>query len=159
MTPFAHGVLPEGYGFMRTCYGSGISAALGVATALLGRKPAAPDVERLTVRGLRDRGEPGAGRRLRFRVRAVEADSAGAGVVLVGPEVEQALPAAEGSPVFVDDARFRYGGLRSARCRIARATEPLPGGSVGLRPEVMRQNRWRDGQRVVPTVLSREDLP
>ncbi len=147
VSPFAHGVTPQGYGFMRACYGIAISAALGVATALAGRSRPVPDVERLTVWGLRDRGDSrdGPRTRVRLRVRAVRADSAGAGVALVGPDLEEALGRTEGCRVFVDDARFWYGGLRSARCRVARATEPLPGGSVGLQAEVMERNRWRDG--------------
>ena len=65
------------------------------------------------------------------------------------------LGGSEGDAVFIDDARWWLGGLRSARGRLveapdaigeARPESELP--TVGLARETLERNGWRDGQRI-----------
>jgi hypothetical protein len=57
-----------------------------------------------------------------------------------------------GDVVFVDDARWWLGGLRSARCTVA--SETVDRGEITLPLAVLERNRWESGHRVV---ISRVD--
>ncbi len=80
----------------------------------------------------------------------VEAD----GLVPLALTAEQraTLVVVPGDVVFVDDARWWLGGLRSARCRVSDEVAPTP--DLALPTGVMDQNKWLPGVRVV---LSRVD--
>ena len=56
----------------------------------------------------------------------------------------------DGDLVFVDDARWWLGGLRSARCRVV-AGDGVDHGIAGiaLPSEVLKKNRWQADQKVV----------
>ena len=199
VTPFAHGIPDDGgYKYIRACYGVAISAALAFGVTWMTRPRAAAGIEGLTVWSLdvvRRRFSGGRGDRAprvkqrcgvraldeRERARVIEAVgnalAAEEHPALVGPALAQALELRTGELIFVDDARWWLGGLRSARCRVAIAPvgaasqdvggSPAParaavrqagGGrdtaeTIGLPREVLERNSWSEGQPVVLEVI------
>jgi SSS family solute:Na+ symporter len=164
VSPFDHGVPPEGYVYVRACYGLAVSAALGVALTFVTRRRPRAEVEPLTLWGLGARpGSPDRARwglpKLRLRARLLAPEEAAAVPDVRGERV--ALPAealgvlslAGGEEVFVDDARWWFGGLRSARCEAVRAAPSALRGTVGLPGAVLERNGWREGQPLVIEVL------
>jgi len=156
VTPFAHGVPPDGgYKFIRACYGVAVSGLIAVTVTWIttGRSRRGPTA--LTVYGLKEKPRAPSFRRRRFPARvhalATEKPTSEGEPVFVDRSTLALLGGSEGDPVFVDDARWWLGGLRSARGRLVVAAESLgeedlP--AVGLARETVERNRWRDGQRI-----------
>jgi hypothetical protein len=119
-----------------------------------------PRSSALTLWGLaarrRVRPAPKTGTRVRTRVHSLKSadrplDEAPA--IRLAPEVRRELEVAAGDVVFVDDARWWLGGLRSARCRVAAEPPARAAVSAALPASVLRSQGWRDGQAVVIEVL------
>ena len=64
----------------------------------------------------------------------------------------EALAVEPGDTVFIDDARWWLGGLRSARGEVS--DEIAPAATVRLPPDAYERNKWQPGRAVV---LSRVD--
>ena len=64
----------------------------------------------------------------------------------------ETLAVVPGDTVFIDDARWWLGGLRSARCVVSEAIAPAD--VLRLPADAYEKNRWRPGH---PVVLSRVD--
>ena len=74
---------------------------------------------------------------------AVSDEGGEEGWVTVDAATLKRLERAEGAEIFVDDARWWLGGLRSTRGKLRIGT------SVQLPREAFEQNGWRDGQPVI----------
>ena len=172
VAPFSHGV-PDtgGFKFIRACYGVAVSAAIGVGVSLFTRPRAAAGIAGLTIWTCRHRASTSAAAKRRSRrVRTVVttphaggedplggAGGAGGAAGAGDGELAVALPAAvrerlavdAGDVVFIDDARWWLGGLRSARATVAHARVEATAGAIELPPTVLDRNHWRPGQAVV----------
>jgi SSS family solute:Na+ symporter len=159
--PFSHGIPPDGgYKYIRACYGVAVSGALAVGVTWLTSGRSRRGSDTLTVHGLRGRRPSPSFRRRRFpaRARALATPMvtpSGEPAIVVERSTLARLGGSEGDIVFVDDARWWLGGLRSARGRLvagpeaigeARSDSELP--AVGLARETLERNGWRDGQRI-----------
>jgi SSS family solute:Na+ symporter len=157
IAPFAHGV-PAGdvgdgvfagarqHKFLRALFGLAASGAIGVAVTLVTR-PEPPERQRGLVWGtIRDalahyQGSPGEERppavARAAAVRAAEDRTAGGSVALPAVALSRALAgvldARPGDLVFVSDARWWLGGLRSTHAIVGSLTE-RPGAAVELGP-------------------------
>jgi SSS family solute:Na+ symporter len=157
IAPFAHGV-PAGdvgdgvfagarqHKFLRALFGLAASGAIGVAVTLVTR-PEPPERQRGLVWGtIRDalahyKGSPGEERppavARAAAVRAAEDRTAGGSVALPAVALSRALAgvldARPGDLVFVSDARWWLGGLRSTHAIVGSLTE-RPGAAVELGP-------------------------
>jgi SSS family solute:Na+ symporter len=158
VAPFAHGVPPDGgYKYIRAFYG--VAVSLGLALVVTPWTSPVPKGRSrpLTVYGLARRVTTRDGkrrRRVRARVYAASSGAAPAGGetrITVSRAMLERLSRAEGDPIFVDDARWWLGGLRSARGRLAGAGAGERGDveGVGVPRETVERNGWRDGQAVV----------
>lgn len=142
ITPFAHGVSPEGgFKYMRALYGLVASGAIGVIVTLLTRPSRRPDeLVGLTMQTIRESERRFKGSQVNRaegkKVRAVlqpldgePGDSAalagapgGAGNEPIGvslhPDDLQALAAQPGDLIYLADGRWWLGGLRAAHARV-----------------------------------------
>jgi hypothetical protein len=160
--PFAHGIPPDGgYKYIRACYGVAVSGALAVGVTWLTAGRSRRGSGRLTVFALRDRPAPPLFRRRRFpaRVRATNGEPtrtpSGETAVVVDRTTLDLVGGSEGDPVFVDDARWWLGGLRSARGLLVEAPDTVSGQRpegglpvVRLARGILERNGWRDGQPI-----------
>jgi SSS family solute:Na+ symporter len=163
--PFSHGIDDSGgFKYIRACYGMAVSAALGIGVTLLTAPPDPEKIHGLTLWTCRQRASSEPSRRpgkVKSTVSTastpteeteekVEAD----GLVPLALTAEQraTLVVVPGDVVFVDDARWWLGGLRSARCQVADEVAATP--DLALPAAVMERNKWLPGVRVV---LSRVD--
>ncbi len=175
VAPFAHGIPADGgYKYIRACYGVAVSGALAFGFTWFTRPRPRREIESMTIWGLARRKKP---REVEAaapaRAHAVDADTARRWLEQAG-EGEEALGAGDtwifidraalralalepGDTVFVDDARWWQGGLRSARGRVVEAAAQAEhdsdralsnGVRVGIPAEIFERNRWREGQPV-----------
>ena len=159
--PFSHGIPPDGgYKYIRACYGVVVSGALAVGVTWLTSGRSRRGSDTLTVHGLRGRRPSPSFRRRRFPARARALATpvvtpSGEPAIVVERSTLARLGGSEGDLVFVDDARWWLGGLRSARGRLveapdamgeARPESDLP--TVGLARGTLERIGWRDGQRI-----------
>lgn len=147
--PFAHGVPAEGgYKYVRACYGVAVSGLIAVGvTFATTRRPPTPGLtlwDCAQRSSSRPPGRPG-----KYRSQVGDGLEAAGGLQLTAA-ARARLQVVDGDIVFVDDARWWLGGLRSARLEV------LPGEGVDIRIPLaeLQKNRWRPGQ---PVVLSRVD--
>ncbi|MCZ6689875.1 MAG: hypothetical protein O7H41_09755 [Planctomycetota bacterium] len=172
VTPFAHGT-PGEYTYIRAFYGVVVSTVIAVGVTLFTRPRPAEEVIGLTWATLKEardkfKGGPtkddGGGPKIRMIIRAGEAPGMPGPQEKGGPELPglalsaeslEKLRASPGDILFVDDARWWLGGLRSIRGRAARmvpdqATVTSAGVPVISVPaEEMERNLWKDGKHVV----------
>ena len=143
VAPFAHGLPSDGgYKYIRAFYGVAVSLGLALIVTPWTSASNTRETESLTVYGLAKRRM--GGKHQRIRVRVVASDEPGEEPwVMVDASTLQRLERAEGDEIFVDDARWWLGGLRSARGRLRL------GEGVRLPQGVFERNGGRDGQRVV----------
>jgi SSS family solute:Na+ symporter len=174
VAPFAHGIPPDGgYKYIRACYGVAVSGAIGFGVTWLTRPRPSSEITGLTLWSLAAGRKRYLGRdipwrkRERIRARAVSiavgdapvstpALGPGESPIVLDRSTMKRLGVVEGDPVFVDDARWWWGGLRSSRARVAAATgtgEKTERTRVRLPARVMETNRWRNGQPVVLEVI------
>jgi SSS family solute:Na+ symporter len=176
VTPFAHGIPPDGgYKYIRAFFGVVVSTGIALAVTPFTRPRDASALEGLTVWSLarvRRRflgGDPAAGGR--SRLRAVVGPSAPATVgateaavpepaVAIDRRAMEALGVREGGLLFVNDARWWLGGLRSTRIRALAAPADDPAAADVLEPltlslpeETLRANGWREGRRLTVQVV------
>ena len=65
----------------------------------------------------------------------------------LSPAMQDALAVQPGDLVFVDDARWWLGGLRSARCRLAATAGSVD--AIVLPAAIMQGNHWPTDHKVV----------
>lgn len=160
VAPFSHGVpaTPEGtldFKFIRACFGMAASFAIAIGVTLVTRPKSAEAIAGLTIWTVRHRSStsPAAQQRThKVRTTAMAsadpaADIDGETAIPLAAAARARLAVEAGDRVFVDDARFWLGGLRSVRGTVVEAADE--GEALALPPDVMVRNRWRDGQRVV----------
>jgi SSS family solute:Na+ symporter len=170
VAPLSHGIPADGgYKYIRAFYGVVVSTAIALTVTAFTRPKDAASIDGLTVwtlAALRRRflgNDPRPGGRFKLRATArAESDEPAEETdapVRLEPAALDALGIDAGALVFVNDARWWLGGLRSARCRAVPAgsasgtsplTEPV---DVGLPAEVMQRNRWREGQRLTLQIV------
>ncbi|MHC4812042.1 MAG: sodium:solute symporter family protein [Planctomycetota bacterium] len=167
VAPFSHGVEriydeagveQVSYKYIRACFGMAVSLGLGVVATLVTAKPDAAGIRGLTLWTCRQRASSRlpAGRRP-SKVRTTIRDAGDLPVAAnaptdlpLAPALRDALAVRDGDLVFVDDARWWLGGLRSARCRVV-ADQAKPGHGIALPTQVLKKNRWQADQKVVLT--------
>ena len=165
VAPFSHGVpsTPEAkldFKFTRACFGMAASFAIAISVTWLTRPRDAESIRGLTIWTVRHRAStsPTAQRRSRkLRTTAVSATAAPTGggdetLIPLTAAARTQLAVEAGDAVFVDDARFWLGGLRSVRGLVVETSGEAS--EIALPPEVMAHNGWREGQ---PVAIERVD--
>ncbi len=165
VAPFSHGidriyddagVEQVSYKYIRACFGMVVSLGLGVGGTLLGSRPDPERIRGLTIWTCRQRASskvPAGSRRPRkVHTRVGDAGdlptAAGQLTDLKLPlAMREALAVQDGDLVFVDDARWWLGGLRSARCRVAAGD--MDGDGIQLPTQILKKNCWQADQKVV----------
>ncbi|MCX7677888.1 MAG: sodium/solute symporter [Spirochaetes bacterium] len=116
--PFAHGIAPEGYEFMRALYGIAVCATIGVAVSLFTKSKKEEELIGLIVDSIEEAkrlfkgGKPAhdhvPGKPIRgiLHVDTIEG-------IRVSKKAMEQLMAEEGDLLYVSDARWWLGGLRS----------------------------------------------
>jgi len=166
--PFSHGIDDSGgFKYIRACYGVAVSATFGIVATLCTAPPDPEKIIGLTLWTCRQQASSTPSKRpgkvrttiLRTETEApVESDSESDLAELDLPELalsaaaRTTLSVETGDVVFVDDARWWLGGLRSARCTVA--SETVDRGEITLPLVDLKRNRWESGHRVV---ISRVD--
>lgn len=155
VAPFSHGVPATADGqvdfkFTRACFGMAISVTLGVGVSLLTTPNSAANIHGLTIWTVRQRASTSQAarrrsRKLRTTVAIADEPANEPVVITLGSAARDQLAVEPGDVVFVDDARFWLGGLRSVRGVVAAGDAD----AIPLPREVMGHNRWTEGQRVV----------
>jgi SSS family solute:Na+ symporter len=143
VAPFAHGIPADGgYKYIRAFYGVAVSLGLALIATPWTAAVRTGEAESLTVYALAKR--PLGGKHRRIPASAAVSDEGGEeGWVTVDAATLKRLERQEGAEIFVDDARWWLGGLRSTRGKLR------IGASVQLPREAFEQNGWRDGQPVI----------
>ncbi len=151
VTPFAHGVDPsEGYSHMRSLFGLVTSLVIAVAATYL--VPAAESAaDRLTwfhiprPRPARRRARHDIWHR-RFRVQVVPGTDPR---LHLHPETMKELDLQQGDVVYVCDARWWLGGLRSVHAVVGEPDDTLPRDTVRLSEEAVRRGYLKPRHRVI----------
>jgi len=157
VTPLAHGVDPsQGYSHMRSLFGLVATLAIAlVANYVIPRpsEPAAPltwaHIPRPSTR--RRRHHDLWHRRFRLRIR-----SGDAATIHLHPDVMDRLDLKPGDVVYVCDARWWLGGLRSVHAVVGEPNEALNEHEVELSEEALRRGYLHRDRRVI---LEFEDEP
>lgn len=150
--PFAFGMGPDSYNFMRALYGIVVCSVVGVVVTAL-TKPRRDDEIRGLVTGSQldamrvyKGGEinraPGRKVRLRLHLDPKIPE----GIACVPAHALAAMSANPGDLLYVNDPRWWYGGLRSAHVT---AGEPSPDDRLHLSPASAAGAHFDDGQEVV----------
>ena len=149
---------PEGtldFKFTRACFGMAASFAIAISVTLVTRPKSPGEIQGLTIWTVRHRSSTSRAAQRRshkLRTTVVSAPEAapssdGETTIPLTAAARARLAVEAGDVVFVDDARFWLGGLRSVRGVVAEAADE--GGALALPHDIMARNRWREGQRVV----------
>ena len=155
--PFGHGVDESGgFKYTRACFGMAVSALFGVVATMVTKAPDPDKIRGLTIWTCRQRTSSEPTRRSRrvrttvqgFEITPVEEIP----TVPLSAATRDALAVVPGDVVFLDDARWWLGGLRSARLRVA--AEDADTREIALPRSVLERNHWQPGHTVV---LSRVD--
>lgn len=154
--PFDFGMGPSSYSFMRALFGLLAAGAVGVLVTWFTKPKPQAELKGLVAGTQTDAmrefkgGEPNRrpGRKVRLVAR-IDPDLSGQDVVVVPQSALDQMTAEPGDLLYVDDARWWYGGLHSVHVKAAAPTSPAPGELALLSPENARTANLHDGQPVV----------